>query len=80
QETLSNASPGYKRFKGDLRTTTYGWVGGQLTRTSSLSVTHPSSSHDRHCLIRLSCDNICTRYNTPLATGEIIQRESMPDH
>ncbi|KAG8254299.1 hypothetical protein J6590_011997 [Homalodisca vitripennis] len=30
------------------------------------SVTLPSNSHARRCLILLSCDNRCTRYTTPL--------------
>ncbi|KAG8316938.1 hypothetical protein J6590_037283, partial [Homalodisca vitripennis] len=30
------------------------------------ALTHPSSSYDRRCLIQLSCDNRCTRYNVPL--------------
>ncbi|KAG8316510.1 hypothetical protein J6590_049636 [Homalodisca vitripennis] len=35
------------------------------------AVTHPSSSHARRCSVRLSCDNRCTRYTTPLATPRI---------
>ncbi|KAG8252248.1 hypothetical protein J6590_062408 [Homalodisca vitripennis] len=41
---------------------------GYLQGQDRSTVTHPSSSHARrHCLIRLSCDNRCTRYSTPLA-------------
>ncbi|KAG8245215.1 hypothetical protein J6590_009293 [Homalodisca vitripennis] len=35
-------------------------------------VTHPSSSHDRRCLIWLSRDNRRTRYTTPLAIVKCI--------
>ncbi|KAG8277893.1 hypothetical protein J6590_033426 [Homalodisca vitripennis] len=31
------------------------------------AVTHPSSSHARRCLIRLSRDNLCTRYTASFA-------------
>ncbi|KAG8253673.1 hypothetical protein J6590_029247 [Homalodisca vitripennis] len=48
----------------DFRTTT-GRAGGLLARTGSLS-----GHHARRYLIRLSYDNRCTRYTTPLANGE----------
>ncbi|KAG8241070.1 hypothetical protein J6590_095216 [Homalodisca vitripennis] len=48
---------------GDFRTTTNGRT-GRLQEQDRSAVTHPSSSHARRCLIRLSCDNSCTRYTT----------------
>ncbi|KAG8296701.1 hypothetical protein J6590_051682 [Homalodisca vitripennis] len=39
---------------------------GYLQGQDRSAVTHPSSKHARRCLIRLSCDNRCTRYTTPL--------------
>ncbi|KAG8321563.1 hypothetical protein J6590_044394 [Homalodisca vitripennis] len=44
---------------------------GCLQGQGRSAVTHPSSSHARRYLIRLSCDNRCTRYTAPLATGEV---------
>ncbi|KAG8316500.1 hypothetical protein J6590_049624 [Homalodisca vitripennis] len=40
---------------------------GCLQGQGRSAVTHPSSSHARRCLIRLSCNNRCTHYTTPLA-------------
>ncbi|KAG8284697.1 hypothetical protein J6590_097376, partial [Homalodisca vitripennis] len=40
---------------------------GCLQGQDRSAVTHPSSSHARRCLIRLSCDNRCTCYTAPLA-------------
>ncbi|KAG8336593.1 hypothetical protein J6590_042114 [Homalodisca vitripennis] len=39
---------------------------GCLQGQDRSAVTHPSSSHARRCLIRLSCDNRCTRCTKPL--------------
>ncbi|KAG8272988.1 hypothetical protein J6590_030595 [Homalodisca vitripennis] len=41
---------------------------GCLQGQDRSAVTYPSSSHAQRCLIRLSCDNHCTRYTAPLAT------------
>ncbi|KAG8296094.1 hypothetical protein J6590_065081 [Homalodisca vitripennis] len=38
---------------------------GCLQGQDRSAATHPSSSHARRCLIRLSCDNRCTLYTTP---------------
>ncbi|KAG8274208.1 hypothetical protein J6590_004230 [Homalodisca vitripennis] len=46
---------------------------GCLQGQGRSAATHPSSSHARRCLIRLSCDNRCTRYTTPLADGQTVQ-------
>ncbi|KAG8281247.1 hypothetical protein J6590_062860 [Homalodisca vitripennis] len=40
---------------------------GYLQGHDRSAVTHPSSSHARRCLIRLSCDDRCIRYTAPLA-------------
>ncbi|KAG8301571.1 hypothetical protein J6590_050738 [Homalodisca vitripennis] len=40
---------------------------GCLQRQDRSAVSHPSVSHARRCLIRLSCDNRCTRYTARLA-------------
>ncbi|KAG8253506.1 hypothetical protein J6590_033881 [Homalodisca vitripennis] len=42
------------------------WKVGFLQGHDRLAVTHPGSRHGRRCLTRLSCDNRCTRWATPL--------------
>ncbi|KAG8292880.1 hypothetical protein J6590_028631 [Homalodisca vitripennis] len=41
---------------------------GRLQGQDRPAVTHPSSIHARHCLIRLSRDNHRTRYTASLAS------------
>ncbi|KAG8336191.1 hypothetical protein J6590_049429 [Homalodisca vitripennis] len=55
------------RLRGDFRTTTNGRAANRLQGQDRQAVTHPSSSHARRYLIRLSCDNCRTRYTEPLA-------------
>ncbi|KAG8283446.1 hypothetical protein J6590_016700, partial [Homalodisca vitripennis] len=43
---------------------------GCLQEQDRSAVNHPSSSYARRFLIRLSCDNRCTRYTAPLETQQ----------
>ncbi|KAG8241932.1 hypothetical protein J6590_076051 [Homalodisca vitripennis] len=61
----------------DFRTTTNGRAGGLLVRTGSLSG-HPSKQQNaRRCLIRLSCDNRCTRYAIGGGVPNVIHTEGI---
>ncbi|KAG8245460.1 hypothetical protein J6590_105666 [Homalodisca vitripennis] len=58
---------GINRLKVTYEPPTVAGQAGCLQGQDRLAVTHPSNSHTRCCLIWLSCDYRCTRYNAPLA-------------